>query len=189
MHPRHRTAVAAALGGLLLLVGIAGCSSVSGGAAATPTPSPNARQVAALYRELAQCIRQHGVPNLPDPVQNPETGDWELPPGTAKPPDTAMAACKSITDRMPVPPGKQQRPPTAAEMAKLKRFAQCMREQGLPDWPDPNENGAFPLPQSIERLGKRGFLRQFQACKQYSPKKIRIESSRDAKPASGGGRP
>lgn len=189
MHPRHPAPVAAALSGLLLIVGLAGCSAVSGGGTATPTPSPNAQQVAALYRELAQCLREHGVPNLPDPVQDPRTGDWELPPGTAKPPDTAMTACKSVTDRIPVPPGKQERPPTAAEMAKLKRFSQCMREQGLRDWPDPNENGAFPLPQRLEAMGKRGFVRQLQACKQYAPEGLRIESGTNAKPGSGGGRP
>src|SRR5260370_695063 len=33
------------------------------GAAATPTATP-----AAVYRQFAQCIRTHGVPDFPDPV-------------------------------------------------------------------------------------------------------------------------
>ncbi|MGI8329130.1 hypothetical protein ACRYCC_04140 [Actinomadura scrupuli] len=158
------------LAGLLtaVLAGtLAGCGS-GGGHAPSPSPAgtPNTQQVAALYRRLAQCIRQHGVPNLPDPVQNPTTGEWELPPGTAEPGRAAMEACRSLAEQIPQGNGKRAR--SAADMAQLRKFAQCMRDHGVPDWPDPNSEGAFSMPPRLERLGKRGVMAQLEACKQYN---------------------
>jgi hypothetical protein len=149
---------------------LTGCGS-GGGHAQSPTPAgtPNTQQVAALYRQLAQCIRQHGVPNLPDPVQDPTTGEWDLPPGTVEPGRAAMEACRSIMER--IPQGNRQGARSAADMAKLRRFAQCMRDHGVPDWPDPNSEGSFSLPARLERLGKRGIMTQLQACKQYQPER------------------
>jgi hypothetical protein len=156
-----------AVGGALLL---AGCGSGgSGGHPATPTPthSLNAQEMASLYRQLAQCVRAHGLPNFPDPVQNPRTGDWQMPQGTSKPPLNVMNACKSITNRLPQ--GKHDQPPSAADMAKLRELARCFREHGLADWPDPNADGAFPLPPRLTQLGKKGIMTQLQACKQQFP--------------------
>ncbi|MBC6461704.1 hypothetical protein [Actinomadura sp. HBU206391] len=159
-----------ALSAAMALGGLTACSS-GGGAAATPTASnsPNAQQVAALYRRLSQCIRDNGAPTFPDLVQDPETGGWEPPRGTEDPPKQAFLACQSIAEQIPKGYGKQRRPVTAADLAKLRRFSACMREQGLRDWPDPNDEGAFPLPERLLRQGKRGFVRELQACKHLQP--------------------
>jgi hypothetical protein len=162
MTPLRKASLATA--GVLLL---AGCSS--GGHAATPSTAPNANQVASLYRQLAQCIRTHGLPNFPDPVQNGQTGDWQLPVGVAKPPAAVMNACKSISDRLPA--SRNDTPLSAAEMVKARELSRCMRQHGIADWPDPDASGAFPLPPRLIQLGKRGIMSQIKACGQYWPRR------------------
>jgi hypothetical protein len=172
------------IGCAALVLVLAGCASATGaaapgssaGAKSGASATPGSRQLLAIYRELAQCIRQHGQPNLPDPVVNPSTGKVELPPGTQKPSRAAMDACKSIADRLP--PSENNRPPvTAADMVKLRALARCMRAHGLNDWPDPNADGSFPLPTRLFNLGKKGIITQIQACKQYYPNgKISIQA-------------
>jgi hypothetical protein len=161
--------------------GAAGCSALDGGTPASGTStgtSPNAgaggtpgagrSASAALYHQAAECIRAHGVPGFPDPTQNPQTGEWDLPPGTRKPPRSTMNACRSILSRIPETRGEpSRRPLTAAEMTKAKQFGQCMRRHGLADWPDPSPNGEFVLPQRYARLGKSGIRAQLMACREY----------------------
>jgi hypothetical protein len=144
---------------------VAGCGS-GGHAASHATPS-GTRGTQAILRELTQCIRQHGVPNFPDPTIDQRTGKVQVPPGTRKPPQSTMNACRSIASRLPAE--GSNRPPTAAEMAKLRELSTCMRQHGLPDWPDPNANGAFALPPRLQQGGKVMMRTQLQACRQYFP--------------------
>jgi hypothetical protein len=56
----------------------------------------------------------------------------------------------------------------------LTRFAQCMREHGLTDWPDPDANGDFPLPPDLMTNSKSGPVWErikaaWDACAQYNP--------------------
>ncbi|GAA2082004.1 hypothetical protein [Actinomadura alba] len=187
--PLLRTAALAA-GVAVALGGLTACST--GGAATTATtsasPSPNAQQVAALYRQLAQCLRENGAPNFPDPVRDARTGEWVPPRGTKDPPQRAFTACRSISDRIPRPKGKEDRPPTAAELAKLRQFSTCMREQGSRDWPDPNSDGRFPLPERLQRLGKKAFMKELQACRHLMPKTypgIRVQGDAKGKGSNG----
>lgn len=132
---------------------LAACSAHG---AASPSTSPSTMsnaQLLALGRELAQCIRDHGVPGLPDP--SVENGRLILPSGaTDNIPDAqgnaAMAACQSVVSRIPASAlgdkGDASRAPvTAADVAKMRQYAQCMREHGLTDFPDPRADGVFDL--------------------------------------------
>src|SRR6266498_6148241 len=50
---------------VLLLAGLSGCSALGRSqAAATTTTQPDR---VAIWREVIQCMRTHGMPNLPDP--------------------------------------------------------------------------------------------------------------------------
>jgi hypothetical protein len=157
----------------LITTGTAGCSALGGNPRAAGTGTPTASSSspsAATYRQAAECIRAHGVPSFPDPTQNPQTGRWDLPSGTRKPPLSTLNACRSILSRLPETKGDAEDDPplTAAEMAKAKKFAQCMRQHGLTDWPDPNATGEFMLPQRYARLGKAGLRAQLDACQKYN---------------------
>ncbi|GAA4504500.1 hypothetical protein GCM10023191_058870 [Actinoallomurus oryzae] len=156
-----------ALAGLALASLLTGCGGGHGHSASSTPATSGARQGAArgndaaLWRQLAACLRRHGVPNFPDPVQDP-SGSWGPPANTSKPPQSAMTACKSIANQLP-----GRRPAASAgDMAKLRRFAQCMRAHGVSDWPDPKADGSFDLPQRL-RAGKQVFKTQLAACRQY----------------------
>ena len=162
---RRCAAIVAAAGACAAVV--AGCGS-GGHAAGHATPSgTSSAQIQATLRELTQCVRQHGVPNFPDLTIDQRTGKVQVPPGTGKPPQSAIDACRSIAARLPAE--GRTRPPTAAEMAKLRELSRCIRQHGLPDWPDPDANGAFALPPRLRQGGKLMMRAQFQACRQYFP--------------------
>jgi hypothetical protein len=151
----------------LTITGAAGCSAL-GGAKASGSRTPTAHSSsngAAVYRQAAACIRAHGVPNFPDPVQDPQSGEWALPHTAQKPPRSALNACRSILNQVPDKKTPEDKPLTAAEMVKAKQWATCMRRHGLADFPsDPDANGTFTLPQRYERLGKTGMRQQLEAC-------------------------
>jgi hypothetical protein len=162
----RRSAAMVAVAGAYATI-VAGCGS-GGHAASHATPSGMSNvQSQAIVRELTQCIRQHGVPNYPDMSYDPRTGKVHVPPGTRKPPPSTMNACRSIASRLP--PEGSNRPPTPAEMAKLRELSRCMRQHGIADWPDPNANGAFALPARLRQGGKVLMRPQLDACQQYFP--------------------
>ena len=71
------------------------CNKLQGGGAPTGTSVPEARRIAALAQ--AKCIRDHGVPNFPDPTF-PSTGGEFIPPAPGFDPQApayrhAAAAC------------------------------------------------------------------------------------------------
>ena len=118
-----------------LLAGLAGCSAPGGSPAATATSAqPDA---ATIWRELARCVRDNGMPDLPDP-QIDSNGQPHFPEGTPEPPERARRACQPIADRLPGT-RRETRPP--ANISVQLRFARCMREHGLTDFPDPEADG------------------------------------------------
>jgi hypothetical protein len=160
------------LTGLLaaLALAAAGCSIGPLGAA-RPTASPTTANPVAVYHEVAQCVRDHGMPDFPDPTVDAQ-GQPHLPEGQATPPPSIFQACEPILNQLPPaqrPNGVQNDP------AMMQRFAQCMRAHGITDWPDPNANGDFPLPPSLAGSVKTGpRSQQIRAawngpCKQYNP--------------------
>ncbi|MDQ6773677.1 MAG: hypothetical protein M3024_11930 [Candidatus Dormibacteraeota bacterium] len=131
--------------------------------AASPTPD-----VAAIVQRLMACIHTHGAPDFPDPTLDPN-GNPQWPQGTTKPPDSAIHACQAIYNELPGQAA--DRPPTAADLALARQFAQCMRQNGFPDWPDPNADGTYTLPQDITREGKSPRLLDAwrNHCARYNP--------------------
>ena len=135
--------------GLLLLAGFALVLGACGfGNPAAAHTSPN---LATLWHNAAQCIRDHGNPTFPDPTID-SSGRPQLPDGVAKPSDAEQAACQAQIDTATRAGGGRPQPTTS--VAQMRQFAQCMRANGLEDWPDPDANGSFHLPPDL--LGKGG---------------------------------
>ena len=150
---------------VLLLAGLAGCSAPGGAAGATTTTGQQAAAV--VWRELVRCARANGMPNLPDP-QLDSNGRASFPNGTPDPPASVRRACLSILDRLPASArGDQERPP--ADIQALLRYARCMRDQGIADFPDPQADGRFPLPASLRGGKTPQIVRAMQACRQLNP--------------------
>jgi len=144
--------VALALAGLICLVGV-GCgsdeSSKSGAASGTDTASSTVSATGATSStttadnsadenlskqekavQFAECIRANGVPNFPDPDPKGEFNfgvDVTVEVWTK-----AVDACKALK-----PPGALSAKRTPKEQSASLRFAQCVREHGVKDFPDP----------------------------------------------------
>jgi hypothetical protein len=121
---RVRIALAALAVGLV----IAACGS-PGKASTSATSADSAI-------EFAQCMRTHGVPNFPDPTSR---GAVQIAPGSGiNPQSPAFQSAQSSCQKLLPSSG----PPTqmsAGERRAALRFAECMRANGEPNFPDPTE--------------------------------------------------
>jgi hypothetical protein len=107
-----------------------------------PPGGPSAYQEGVAY---AQCMRAHGVPNFPDPLQN---GGFALGPGVtggtggqvSPAYQAAEKACASLYPPVGLTSQKAER-----DLSRLLKFAECMRSHGEPKFPDPvyNSSGVY----------------------------------------------
>jgi len=115
---------------LLVAVAVAACSGGSPNSVTASAGNPNKGVLA-----FARCMRSHGITDFPDPNAQ---GGFSAPNGlNPKTPQYAAAnsACKSLTGSATPPPYN----PTL--VAKLLKYAICMRAHGLSWFPDPNAQG------------------------------------------------
>jgi hypothetical protein len=100
--------------------------------------------------KFAQCMRGNGVPNFPDPQANQKGGvNLTVPDGSD--PTKVDAAMKKCRQYMPGGGEGQKADPQVVE--QLRKFSQCMREHGIPNFPDPTDEG---LQVDNDKLGLSG---------------------------------
>jgi hypothetical protein len=171
------------------LAALAACSSGSGHAA--PAPSSTAlteAQILALGKEVANCVRQNGVPGFPDPYY--QDAKLQLPPIDSAMEQQMQAAlegpCKALWTRLEAVLAEQENggrrddqprgPMSAENLGKLQQYTQCMREHGFPTWPDPDATGFYHVDGSglPEGLGKgerpidATFREALKTCEPYA---------------------
>ncbi len=151
---------------LALLVCLGALIAIS---ACGPTASGSQETPAQIWHELVQCARTHGDPTLPDPTLDSQ-GRATWPRGTQKPSAATIQACQSIYNRLPA----AARGDAPVDIQMAIRFAHCMRDHGLSDWPDPNPDGSYPLPPDLITTSKSGPVWDrihagWDACKAYNP--------------------
>ncbi|MFC6016163.1 hypothetical protein ACFP2T_08140 [Plantactinospora solaniradicis] len=174
-NPRMLVVVGAAM------IALAGCDG--GGSNSDPgdQTSPSAAAIGNTALELAQCMRANGEPGFPDPVQD-ESGDWIFPETDVN--YKVPAVCKGRGRAQKDSQKADAEQHTAAEdMAKRRQYASCMREHGMPDFPDPDNDGNFPLSDRLRALNDAPAMRDArQACKEYEPPRV-VKPSRSAAPS------
>jgi hypothetical protein len=80
--------------------------------------------------KFAECIRAHGVSDFPDPdAKNQFAYGVSVSPAVWK---QATTACKDLQ-----PPGTLSSKRTPKQQSASLRFAQCVRDHGVKDFPDP----------------------------------------------------
>ena len=80
--------------------------------------------------KFAECIRAHGVSDFPDPdAKNQFQYGVSVSPAVWK---QATTACKDLQ-----PPGTLSAKRTPKQQSASLRFAQCVRDNGVKDFPDP----------------------------------------------------
>lgn len=117
--------------GSVALIG-AGCSS-----APASTGSSGGNAIHAKAMQFAQCMRSNGVSDFPDPSASGAFTIDVVANGSSL--DThsavfnqAISACKELE-----PAGFMGAKRSPAQQAAALKFAQCMRDNGVTDFPDP----------------------------------------------------
>jgi hypothetical protein len=104
-----------------------GTASSSGSASSGADKTLTARDKAVKF---AECIRAHGVSDFPDPnAKNQFEYGVSVTPTVW---NRATTACKDLQ-----PPGTLSGKRTPKQQSASLRFAQCIRDNGVKDFPDP----------------------------------------------------
>jgi hypothetical protein len=129
---------------LLTLTGLAIAAVIGAGCSNEPAEDGNAGNANARQEQavkFAECMRDNGVSEFPDPdpsegltVDGVVNGSSIDPNGPAW--EAAIAACEDLQ-----PPGfTGDEDVTAEEQKQRLEFAQCIRDNGVEDFPDPAED-------------------------------------------------
>jgi hypothetical protein len=133
MSRKLRPLVALALVALISLIS-AGCGSnapsETGTASSTGTGGNKNATDQDKAVKFAECIRENGVPHFPDPDAKGEF-DFGIDVSQAVW-KKAVDACKNLQ-----PPGTLSGNRSPKQQSTALRFAQCIRENGVKDFPDP----------------------------------------------------
>jgi hypothetical protein len=118
----------------MIAVIVAGCGNGSAGTGSggNSTATPHEKAV-----KFAECMRANGVSAFPDPNASGELTIDAVANGSSLDTDTAafkqaMSACKDLE-----PPGFTGGKVTDQQRKARLEFAQCVRENGVKDFPDP----------------------------------------------------
>lgn len=181
---RQKSAVLIAL---FLAAGLAGCQAGPASGSGTPSASPtvNRQQLLALGQQWVQCMREKGLPRMPD-AQLTEDGYLSFPPAGgynwkedgAKHPDI-IEACKSIEDKYPPNAFRPKQQLSADDIRKLGEYAECLRTHGIPAWPDPSADGSFDLSETplVNGVPKDTMDTASEACRSIWSGKIDIHGA------------
>jgi hypothetical protein len=114
--------------------------SAGGTPSTTGTPDASSQEFA-----FVACMRDHGIADMPDPVPGDTSGRSAvryaldvMGKGSDRSFQTALDACLSLLPALPPPP-----PPPADEVEAMRQFAQCMRDHGVANFPDPTPDGTL----------------------------------------------
>ena len=161
MIPPRFAAAAVALA-LALVLAVAGCAGSAARPAATATPTVQQREQANL--DYARCLRRNGAV-VPDPTFDQDgTPHWAVDLKTL--PAARTQACQAILQRLAVAGQKPGTGPSA--VPALTRFSRCMRQHGMPDWPDPNPDGSG-FPTTSDPQQNPSFQPAYDACRSLLP--------------------
>ncbi|MBM7773791.1 hypothetical protein JOD54_003995 [Actinokineospora baliensis] len=163
----------------LLSIGLAGCGSggdagvdkvaSADGSGSTAAEPADTRSDEERVLAFAQCMREHGI-DVPDPEPGGQGGiQVRVPEGMDKGKvDEANATCRAH-----LPNGGEPGKADPGMVEQARKMAQCMRENGVSEFPDPDENGGIRIearkdgginPESPE------FKAAQQKCDQFLPK-------------------
>jgi hypothetical protein len=132
----------AALALIAMVALISACgSSAPAGTSTSSSGGNNAAANAQKAVKFAECMRSNGVSEFPDP---PASGNFTIDGivnGSSLDPNTpafeqAISACRDLE-----PAGFTGSKRSAQQMQAALKFAQCIRENGVKDFPDPTPNG------------------------------------------------
>ena len=122
--------------------------------------------------KFAECMRANGVSTFPDPDASGEMTIDGIANGSSVDPNSpafkqALSACKDLE-----PPGFTGTTATPQQRIARLEFAQCVRKNGVPDFPDPTPNGPLidtnRIPSAATTGGMSALNAAMQKCGRYA---------------------
>ncbi len=144
------TVTAALAGALAIAVLAAGCGATNSRGSAGPRNRITTTSAFTRVLAYARCMRGHGIADFPDPtstangghvtidIQAASGGDLDPANPTFK---TAGQACRSLLPSG----GLQSTTIPSRQLTEELKWASCLRAHGVPNFPDPNSQGALRL--------------------------------------------
>jgi hypothetical protein len=160
--PRRRPALLASGVMLATAVALGGCGSGSNAAGGTATAQARSTPDD-VTMAIVTCYRAHGDPSFPDPVYDPADGRWHFAVSPGSAPASTRQACQHL-----FPSNNASPPVPQAQFQQLVRLAECLRQHGVPNWPDPDPNGSVPLPPSLLKKSPN-WVQATKACSRLMP--------------------
>ena len=157
--PRRASLLIALVAGLTVMLGA--CSSGSSSSDPPSAQGGSTSTAQAGVAQFAQCMRQNGVTNFPDP-QNGRfvmSGDVQNNPHF----QSAIQTCQHFLGPSGIGSGNSSGP-QSAQLA----FAHCMQTHGVPSFPDPQPDGAIVAPPASVR-NTATYQTAYNACKSKLP--------------------
>jgi hypothetical protein len=151
----------------MIAVIVAGCGSGSGGTGNNSTATARAKAV-----KFAECMRTNGVSGFPDPNASGQLTIDAVANGSSVDTNSAafkqaMSACKDLE-----PPGFTGPKVTPQLRTARLAFAQCVRDHGVPDFPDPTPNGPLidtrRIPSANTPAGMSALHAAMPKCAQFA---------------------
>ena len=154
---------------VLALLGAA-CSNSSGDSGSSGSATNNNGRTQAV--KFAQCMRTNGVTEFPDPDASGQltidgvANNSSVNPNTAAF-EQALSACKDLE-----PSGFTGHKRTPQEQANALRFAQCIRDHGVKDFPDPAPDDPLidtnRIPSASENGGMSILSAAMRQCRDFA---------------------
>jgi hypothetical protein len=163
---------------LLLALPLAGCGGSDGGsdgvasaggdAAATPTTSAEPVSDDEARLKFAQCMRENGI-DVPDPEPS-GGGGMRIALGEGVDPQKAQAAMEKCRSHLPNGGERMKLDPEQVE--NLRKLAQCMRDNGVEDFPDPSADGTVQFGGAGRNIDPNDptVRAALEKCQQYAPR-------------------
>jgi hypothetical protein len=125
-----------------------GTNSSTGTASSTSSGADKKLTARDKAVKFAECIRAHGVSDFPDPdPKNQFQYGISVSPAVWT---KAVSACKDLQ-----PPGTLSGKRSPRQQSTALKFAQCMRDNGVKDFPDPANGDPLIDTTKIPSLGER----------------------------------
>jgi hypothetical protein len=142
----------------------AGCSNASAGTSTVTGNTSTTNHEKAV--KFAECMRGNGVSAFPDPSASGALTIDAVANGSGVNPSSpafqaALSACKHLE-----PSGFMGSKRTPAQQSAGLRFAQCIRENGVNDFPDPLPNGPLVDTNRIPSAAQPGGMSILRAAMQ-----------------------
>jgi hypothetical protein len=153
----------------MIAVIVTGCGNGSAGTGSGGNSTATPREKAVKF---AECMRANGVSAFPDPNASGELTIDAVANGSSLDTDTAafkqaMSACKDLE-----PPGFTGGKVTDQQRKARLEFAQCVRENGVKDFPDPADDEPLidtrRIPSSATEAGMSALNAATEKCGDFA---------------------